>query len=92
MSVPSIVLDEKTITNQYKIANLFNNYFLSLADSINVDKNKAKNSSMINPINNLFKYYSKPLAKLNWQYASTYEIGKIIKSQIQKYIWVQRNF
>jgi hypothetical protein len=27
MSVPSIVMDGKTITNQYEIANIFNNYF-----------------------------------------------------------------
>ena len=51
-----------------------------MVDSINVDNNKAKNSSMINPINYLFKYFSKPFATLNWQYTSTYEIGKIIKS------------
>jgi len=48
MSVPSLVMNEKIITNQKEIANLFNNYFLSVADSINVDNNKAKNSSMIN--------------------------------------------
>jgi len=35
---------------------------------------------MINPINYLFKYYSKPFATLNWQYTSICEIGKIIKS------------
>jgi hypothetical protein len=62
------------------IANLFNNYFLSVAYSINEDKNKDENLSMINPINYLFKYYNKPFPKINWQYASTYEIDKIIKS------------
>ena len=80
MSVPSLVMNEKTITNQKEIANLFNNYFLSVTDSINVDNNKAKNSSMFNPINYLFKYYGKPFATLNWHCTSTYEIGKIIKS------------
>jgi Notch-like protein len=66
--------------NQKKIANLFNNYILSMADFINTDNNKAKNFSSINQINYLTKYYSKPFAKINWQYASTSEIGKIIKS------------
>jgi hypothetical protein len=32
MSVPSFALYGKIITNQKIIANLFNNYFLSLAD------------------------------------------------------------
>jgi hypothetical protein len=35
---------------------------------------------MSNPTNYLFKYYNKPFPKINWQYASTYEIDKIIKS------------
>ena len=51
-----------------------------MADSINVDNIKAKNSSMICPINCLFEYFSEPFATLNWQYTSTYETGKIIKS------------
>jgi hypothetical protein len=68
MSVPLLELDDKIITNQHKIANLFNNYFLSVADSFNVNKNKDINSTMINPINYLFKYYNKRFAKINWQY------------------------
>jgi hypothetical protein len=65
MLAPSIVLEEKTITNQYEIANIFNKYFSSVADSINVDKNKAKASSMTNPINYLYKYHTIPFTKPN---------------------------
>jgi hypothetical protein len=49
-SVPLLELDDKIITNQLKIANLCNSYFLAVADSINVNKNKDVNSTMINPI------------------------------------------
>ena len=42
--------------------------------------NKDVNLTMNNPISYLFKYYKKPFAKINWQYASTYEIRNIIKS------------
>jgi len=80
MSVPLLVLDDEIIINQQKIANLCSNYFLTVADSVNADKNKEENSSMINPINYLFKYHNKPFPRINWQYASTYEIEKIIKS------------
>jgi hypothetical protein len=79
-SIPLLELDEKLITNQHKIANLFNNYFLSVADSINVNKNKDVHLTVFNPINYLFKYYKRPFAKINWQYASTNETDKIIKS------------
>ena len=47
ISVPSLVMNEKLSTNQKEIASLFHNYFLSVADFINIDNNKAKNSSMI---------------------------------------------
>jgi hypothetical protein len=40
-----------------------------VADSINVDNNKAKVSSMTNPINSLYKYHDVPFTKLNWRYA-----------------------
>ena len=50
----SVTLDDKIITNRQKIADLFNNYFLSIADPIDGDKNKDEHSSMINPINYLF--------------------------------------
>jgi hypothetical protein len=63
---PSIVMDGKTITNQYEIANIFDNYFSSVAASINVDNNKAKATTMANPINYLHKYHSIPFTKLNW--------------------------
>jgi hypothetical protein len=34
-STPIIKLDDKLIGNQHKIVNIFNSYFLSVADSIN---------------------------------------------------------
>jgi hypothetical protein len=80
MSVPSLELDDKIITNQHKIANLFNNYFLSVAYSISADKNKDENACMINANNYLFNCHNKPFTKINWQYASYYEIDKIMKS------------
>jgi len=39
--------------NQNKIANIFNNYLLSVADTVNSDNNKHINTSMTNPINYL---------------------------------------
>jgi hypothetical protein len=63
--------------NQNKITNIFNNYFLSIADSINSDNNKYINTSMTNLINYLANSFQRPFAKISWQYASTYEIEKI---------------
>jgi hypothetical protein len=38
ISVSLLTIDELTISNQGIIANTFNNYFSSVADSINLDK------------------------------------------------------
>jgi hypothetical protein len=80
MSVSALTIDETTISNQCIIANTFNNYFSSVADSINLDKNKDIISNRVNAIDYLHNFYSKPFTNLNWQYASTYEIEKIIKA------------
>ena len=61
--------------NQNKIADSFNNYFLSIANPKNTDLNKHINISMRNTINYLAIHFRRPFTKINWQYASTYEIG-----------------
>jgi len=66
--------------NQNKIANIFNNYFISMEVAINSDNSKHINASVTNPINYLTNNFRRPFAKISWQYASTYEIEKIIKS------------
>jgi len=66
--------------NRNKIANIFNNYFISIADTVNSDNNKHINTTMTNQINNLTNNFRRPFPKISWQYVSTYEIEKIIKS------------
>jgi len=66
--------------NQNKIANIFNKYFISIADAVNSDNSKHINTSMTNPISYLTNNLRRPFPKISWQYASTYEIEKIIKS------------
>ena len=80
MSIPQLVLNNKRITNQHKIANIFNSYFISVADSIKEDRSDKVTASSVNPINYLLKYYTELFSKMNWQYTSTYKIKKIIKS------------
>jgi hypothetical protein len=71
----SLVTDNNVITDQNQIANNFNNYFLSIADSIN-SNNKHVNTNMTNPINCLANSFRKPFTKISWQYTSSYEIEK----------------
>ena len=76
----SLVINNNILMNRNKTTNILNNYFLSTADSINSDNNKHINTNMINPVNYLANCFRRPFTKISWQYASTYETEKIIKS------------
>jgi hypothetical protein len=78
--IQSLVTDNNVLMNQNKISNTLNNYFLSIADSINSDNNKHINTSTTNPITYLSSSFRRLFSKMSWQYTSTYEIEKIIKS------------
>ena len=73
-------IENKEVTNQNKIANMFNNYFLSIAVTLTSGNNKHTNIKEPNPISYLLNSFHQPFPKMKWDYASTYEIGQIIKS------------
>jgi len=68
------------MTNQNTIANIFNRYFLSIAESLNSGNNKHTNIKEPNPIRYLINSSHWPFPKMSYHYASTYEIEKIIES------------
>jgi Notch-like protein len=80
ITVSTLTINDSTIVNQSIIANAFNDYFSSVANSIMANNKKDIPSSRKNPIDYLYKFYSKPFCKMKWQYASTCEIRKIIKT------------
>jgi exonuclease III len=77
-NIASLKIDNKEITNQNKIANIFNNYFLSIADSLNAGKNNHTNIKESKPISYLINNFHQPFPKMKWHLTSTHEIGKII--------------
>jgi len=76
----SLKIDNKEITNQNTVANIFNNYFLSIAESLNSGNNKQTNTKEPNPISYLINSFHQPFPKMSWHNAYTHEIEKIIKS------------
>ena len=76
--IQSLMIDNNVIRNQNKVSITLNNYFLSIADSISTDNNKHVNTA--NSMNYLSSNFKKSFTKMNWHYATTYEIEKIIKS------------
>jgi hypothetical protein len=67
----SLVIDNTEIMNQNKIANTFNNYFLSIADLNNMNNNNCINTQINNTINYLLNSFIRPFTEMSWQYAST---------------------
>jgi hypothetical protein len=74
-----IMTENKVVTKQDKIAEAFNKYFLSVADSVISDLNGQASTNITNPLTYLINVFNKPFDKMNWQYATTHEVEKIIK-------------
>ena len=53
----SLRTDNKVRTNQNTIANIFNSYFLSVAESLNLGNNKHTNVKEPNPISYLISSF-----------------------------------
>jgi hypothetical protein len=69
------------INNKVHIANAFNEYFTSVAQTIVDDRNKDNNKNMTdNPLYYLNNMSNFNFEAIKWHYISTTEISKIIKS------------
>ena len=80
LNTVSLRIGDKEIINQSKIANMFNNYFLSIAETLNSDHNKHTNTKELNPTSYLINSFHRSFPKMKWHYTYTYEIEQIIKS------------
>jgi len=65
IDIQSIVTNNNVIINQNKIANIFNNHFISIADTVNSDNNKHVYTSMTHPINYLTNNFRRPFPKIS---------------------------
>jgi hypothetical protein len=70
------------IKDKEDIANAFNEYFISVAQTIINDLNKDSNKTLtdINPLRYLDNKYTSTFEFIKWHYTTTTDIRKIIKS------------
>ena len=72
---PVIIIDNnKTVSDQKMVAELFNNYFIIKPNSITHNKNFDKNVSTFDLYSCSNKHKIKSIPNIAWQYASTSEI------------------
>jgi hypothetical protein len=64
IDIQLLIIDNNEIINQKQIANIFNNYFLTIADRITSDNNNHRNTNMTHPINYLANSFRKPFANV----------------------------
>jgi len=79
-SISSLSTNDTIVIGQLNIANIFNNYFTSVVDSINSNKIKDSTTSRDNSRDYRYNLHRNPCPKINWKYVSTHEIEKIIRS------------
>jgi hypothetical protein len=72
--------NNNTITNQQEIATIFNNYFLTIADTINTNNNNKNDKKGNQQGQYSSNFPTKEINKMNWKYVTTHEIEKTIRT------------
>jgi len=80
--IKSLIINNTLSNNPQEIANTFNYYFSTFADTIIRNIKKGDNDSKVNVDHSkyLITNFNSTFSKINWKYATTYEINKILKS------------
>jgi len=80
--IKSININNPIRNNPQEIANTFNDYFLTLADTItgNIKKDNNDPRENLNPSNYLIYNFNSTFPGINWNYATPYEIDNLSKS------------
>jgi hypothetical protein len=84
--IHSIQNKDTVISEPQQIADAFHNHFISIANTICSTVKNNKNETIINKtyLNYLNNSFKKPFSKIKWNYVTTYEVTKIIKSLKEK--------
>ena len=78
--IKKISHNNRLITNQTTIANLFSNYFLSIADLTKIENTKDVNTYIQNSLKYLRMCINNPFDNITWKYVSTQEVKRVISS------------
>jgi hypothetical protein len=80
IDIQALVLDKKITMNQKEMAEILNNYFLSIATISRVNNNIDIGTNVDPSVKYLWDIFSTPFTKMKWRYTTTQEIEKTIKS------------
>jgi hypothetical protein len=80
IDIQALMLDKKITMNEKEMAEILNNYFLSIATRSRVNNNIDIGTNVDASIKYLRDTFSTPFTKMKWRYTTSQEIEKIIKS------------
>jgi hypothetical protein len=75
-------INNTILNNPQEIAKTFNDYFSPVSDTVigNIIKVNKDSKDNADPFNNLITNFNNTFSRINWKYATAYEINKIIES------------
>jgi hypothetical protein len=78
--IKSLKINNTISNNPQKIANTFNDYFSTATDTviINIKKGDKDSKGNVDPSNYLITNFNNTFSRINWKYATTYEINTIL--------------
>jgi len=80
--IKPLKINNTTTNNPQETANTFSDYFLTVLDTVirNIKKDKNGPRDNMKPSNYLINNFNSTFPRINWNYATIYEIDKLIKS------------
>jgi len=80
--IKPLKINNTTINNPQENANTFNDYFLTVLDTVigNIKKDNSGPRDNMKPSDYLINNFNSTFPRINWNYATIYEIDNIIKS------------
>ena len=76
----SLKIDNTTLNIPQEVANAFNDYFSTVADTVigNIKKGDNNFKDNVKPLNYLITNYNNTFSRINWKYATTHEIIRFL--------------
>jgi len=80
--IKSLKINNTILNNPQEIANTFYDNLSTVADTVirNITKGNGDSKDNVDPSSYLITNFNNTFSRINWKYATTYEINKIIKS------------
>ena len=91
--IKSLKINNTTINNPQEITKTFNDYLLTVVDTVirNIKKGNSDPRDNVDPSSYLINNFDITVSRINWKYVTSYEIVSLSIPKDEKLIWVWWN-